>query len=229
MQGIEYGSPRKEQNLKAYRTISLLFLALSIFIQILQGYFQRQLPRTGAQIGNLLPALLTSKDIPSLREFRLSVVNGNPAELTGVWVEDLLAYRVVRETGWSVPAEENSASIYPWAEQRGVTVLLIHDNLGGSALYELEAGLHIAAIYGDGQTVWYTSRGLSAYEAQTYSAEGFAGPFRAWDCATCSFELSVEDIQQTHFSGSPHLAFQTCLSDSERQGLVVVEADLLAD
>ncbi len=196
-------------------------LLLSLSISALQG----QLPFTGINSGGRLPELLVSSETPSLPAFRSSVMNGMPGELTGVWVEGLLAYEVVLGDGVNVPQELNTASIYNWADQRGVTALMIHNNLGGTALYELEAGRQIAAVYGDGRVEWYISRGITAYEAQTYTADGFQGPFRSWDCEGCSFAFSVEDIQQIHYSGSPHIAFQTCLEGTGRMGFIVVEAD----
>jgi hypothetical protein len=215
-----------EKDLAWKRILALLVLLAALPLIVFSLLAQHELlPFTGSPNGGRLPDLLPSDETPSLAVFRSSVMNGTKGELTGVWVEGLLAYEVIRGDGLSVPQDLNTASIYGWAAKRGVTAVMIHNDMGGTALYELKAGTQIAAVYGDGQVVWYVSRGITAYEAQSYSADGFQGPFRSWDCIRCSFDYSVEDIQQAHYTGTPHLAFQTCLEGSGRMGFIVVEAD----
>lgn len=203
----------------------LVGLAALLLLSFSTSAIHTQLPFTGISGHGQLAELIVPNEVPSLPVFRRSVINGKPDDLTGVWVDGLLAYEVVRGDGINVPQMPDTASIYKWADQRGVTALMIHNNLGGSALYELEEGRQIAAIYGDGRIGWYVSRGFTAYEAQAYTVNGFSGPFRPWDCESCSFETSVEEIQAAHYTGSPHLAFQTCLEGSGRMGLIVIEAD----
>ena len=207
--------------------VSTIILALlaALLISSSQVAFGSPIPFTGSS--GRLPELLGTRDVPSLTSFRRTVMNGVPGELTGVWVDGLLAYEVVAGDGATVPQVPNTASLYDWAGEHGVTALMIHNNLGGTALYDLEAGMRIAAVYGDGQIAWYVSRGITAYEARSYSVQGFQGPFRAWDCERCGFDYSVEDIQATHYNGSPHLAFQTCLESSGRMGFIIAEADPL--
>lgn len=164
--------------------------------------------------------------IPPLEEFRRSVMGGNPKQLTGIWVEDILAYRVQPGLTRDAPNAKDTLSIYKWAWEHGVIGLLIHNYRGGTKLYQLNPGVRIAAIYGNGGVDWYLSRGGTWYEARNKSSTGFAGPFRIWACDDCEYDISVEELHNRHYAGIPHLAFQTCVIAEGREGLMIVEAYL---
>ncbi len=164
--------------------------------------------------------------IPSLEEFRRGVMNGNANQLTGIWVEDILAFRVQAGLTTYAPTSDDALSIYRWAWEHGVVGLLIHDYRGGTKLYQLYPGTMIAAIYGNGGVDWYVSRGGTWYEAKTVSSRGFAGPFRTWSCTECDFDLTVQNLRQRHYAGNHHLAFQTCVTAGGRMGFVIIEAYL---
>jgi hypothetical protein len=164
--------------------------------------------------------------VPSLADFRQSVMTGDADQLTGIWVEDILAFRVSAGLTTYAPNSRDTVSVYRWAWDHGVVGLLIHDYLGGVKLYQLNPGVRIAAIYGNGGTDWYLSRGGTWYEAQTYPSGGFAGPFRIWSCSNCGYDISVQEIRNRHYSGSHRLAFQTCAVVGGRVGLVIIEAYL---
>ncbi len=166
-------------------------------------------------------------DVPSLDAFRRSVTNGNGAQLTGIWVDGILAYKVLPGSKNKASSRQNTAVIYQWAEGHGVTALLVHNYLGGTRLYNLDPGVRIAAIYGNGAVDWYLSRGGTWYESRDYSDGGFKGPFRLWSCSGCKFDISVDDIRWRHYSGAHHLAFQTCAYSEGRTGIIIVEAYFL--
>jgi hypothetical protein len=160
----------------------------------------------------------------SLEEFRRTVTNGHANQLTGIWVDGVLAFKVSPGTHSYAPSTRNTASIYNWADNHGVTALLIHNYLGGTLLYQLNSGMYIAAIYGNGGVDWYVARNDTWYETRNYSPSGFKGPFRFWSCGDCDFDISVEDIRWRHYAGTPHLAFQTCVETADRVGLLIIDA-----
>ena len=163
---------------------------------------------------------------PSLEKFRRSVMNGHTDQLTGIWVEDVLAFRVQQGLTSYAPAAKDTLSFYNWAWMNGVVGLLIHNYLGGTQLYKLNPGVRIAAIYGNGGVDWYLSRGGTWYESRTSPSGGFAGPFRIWSCEDCAFDVSSRDLHNRHYAGNHHLAFQTCVYAEGRVGLVIIEAYL---
>jgi hypothetical protein len=165
-----------------------------------------------------------SNDVPALNEFRRSVTNGKSDQLTGIWVEGILAFRVLSGTSNVAPSVRDTASIYDWADRHGVTGLLIHNYLGGTQIYQLNPGVKIAGIYGNGSIDWYVSRGGKWYETMTKSSTGIAGPFRNWACTDCKFNLRVRDIHRRHYTGSHHLAFQTSVEVGGRFGVMIVDA-----
>lgn len=168
-------------------------------------------------------------DVPHLEEFRLTGTNGNSHQITGIWVEGILAYTVLPRSGITTPSRKNTASIYTWAEQHGVTAFLIHNYLGRTRLYNLNAGVQIAFIYGNSRVDWYLSCGGTWYEAANYSSDGFKGPFRIWSYVDCDFDLSVDDIRWKHYAGASHPAFQTCVEAAGRVGVIIVDAYFLGD
>jgi hypothetical protein len=170
------------------------------------------------------PSALLYEDVPTLETFRLSVSSGESDQITGIWVDGLMAFEIVQGNGNFVPSKPNTAATYEWATAHGVTALLIHNHLGGTRIYDLETGVMIAIIYGDGSLTWYVAEEGTRYEAQNYSLEGFAGPFRSWTCTDCEFDLSVSDLRRRHYAGPHHLALQTCIQADGRVGLLIIEA-----
>ena len=160
---------------------------------------------------------------PSLEEFRRSVMNGRPDQLSGIWVEDVLAFRVQQGLTSQAPAVKDTLSIYNWAWKNGVVGLLIHNYRGGTQLYQLNPGVQIAANYGNGGVDWYLSRGDTWFESRRSSS---AGPFRIWSCEDCAFDVSSRDLRKRHYAGNHRLAFQTCVTAEGRTGLVIIEAYL---
>jgi hypothetical protein len=187
-----------------------------------RGWGQDPVPATG----EVPDAERESGELPSLEAFRRSVSGGDPGRLAGIWVEGVLAFRVQQGLTRYAPTTKDTLSIYDWAWEHGVIGLLIHNYRGGTQLYQLNPGLHIAAIYGNGGVDWYVSRGGAWYESRTPSSGGFAGPFRAWSCSDCDYEISVRELHDRHYAGLPHLAFQTCVYAEGRSGLVIIEAYL---
>ena len=176
--------------------------------------------------GSLLEPPWASNSQPSLEAFRRSVMNGRADQLTGIWVEDVLAFRVQSGLTSHAPAVKDTFSIYNWAWQHGVVGLLIHNYRGGTQLYKLNPGVRIAAIYGNGGADWYVSRGGTWYESNSGSSGGFSGPFRIWSCEDCDFDASVRELHERHYAGNHRLAFQTCVYAEGRVGLVIIEAYL---
>jgi hypothetical protein len=173
------------------------------------------------------PSAPLYKDVPDLETFKLNVWSGNPDQVTGIWVEGVLAFTVEEGHGNYVPSRPFTASTYEWGIDHGVTALLIHNHLGGTRLYDLETGTRIAVVSGTGEINWYRASGGTWYEADQFSMEGFAGPFRTWTCTNCAFSLSVNDLRWRHYAGPHHLAIQTCVQIDDRVGLVIYEAHYL--
>jgi hypothetical protein len=187
-----------------------------------RGWEQDPVPATG----EAQDAEQEFRELTSLEAFRRSVMNGRSDQLTGIWVEDVLAFRVQPGPTSHAPVVKDTFSIYKWAWKHGVVGLLIHDYRGGTQLYQLNPGVRIAAIYGNGGVDWYVSRGGAWYESRSGSFSGFAGPFRIWSCADCDFDVSVRELQYRHYAGNHRLAFQTCVTAEGRTGLVIIEAYL---
>lgn len=151
-------------------------------------------------------------------------MNGNANQLTGIWVEGVLVFKVLPGTHSYASSTRDTASVYSWADDHGVTALLIHNYLGGTLLYQLNSGMYIAAIYGNGGVDWYVARNDTWYETRNYSPSGFKGPFRIWSCGDCDFDISVQDIRRRHFAGTPHLGFQTCVESARQVSLFIIDA-----
>jgi hypothetical protein len=61
-----------------------------------------------------------------------------------------MAFRVRLGANSTAASTREPVSFYRWADDNGVTGLRIHNYLGGTKLYQINPGVHIAAIYGNG-------------------------------------------------------------------------------
>lgn len=152
-------------------------------------------------------------DIPSLANFIKEVSGGAGNQLKGVWAEGLFAIRVGGISN-SAPDNRNTASIYQKAKNNGGNVLLIHNSLGGSRLYQMD-GRPVYIVYPNSSPqivhltggYWYEQSGKNYYP---------------WGCLDCT-PKSSQDIFNTHYTGRAGLVIQTTIRTEESKGILILE------
>jgi hypothetical protein len=147
--------------------------------------------------------------LPSLEVFIDEVADGQPQDLRGIYVEGLLALRIVQQpdgdVGYISP-EDSTATQFQLASSNGVVGLLAHNFLSGRRFHDLASGQLITLVYGDGTLRRYRVDGIHNYERM--SQGDLRSDFR--DLVTGATQ-DVNQVFNQFYSGSPHLTLQTCI------------------
>ena len=94
-------------------------------------------------------------EVPALEEFIETVTDGDADSLTGIYVMDVMASRIVPQPEGEklfVSSMENTLTEFGLAERFGATGLLAHNTQAGRYFAKLEVGQVFTLIYGDGRT-----------------------------------------------------------------------------
>ncbi len=148
---------------------------------------------------------------PFLDTFIANLVNGNQWQVVGVYVEDVLALRVVQQPS-SDPAYvstlQNTATYFAMVNQvTGNTGLLAHNYLAGVYFFNLSPGQEVVMIYGDGNTDSYIVSGFQEYQALSPNS-----PTSNFVNLETGETLSSTDLFYRVFGGGTKTTFQTCIA-----------------
>lgn len=166
-------------------------------------------------------------DVPTREEFIATVAGSSGKNIVGVWAEGLFAFRVVGGSGIYVPDQINTASRYSEPRKYGADVLLIHNYLGGTRLYQMDHR-PIYVIYSDGSFQKAQQVGSYWYETNKWSSSGLNGKFRPWDCVECGWPLSSTDVFNIHYTGRTGLVIQTSINTLSSNGIVITEFNFVS-
>ena len=148
---------------------------------------------------------------PFLDTFTANLINGNAWQVVGVYVEDVLALRVVQQPASDaayVSTLQNVATYFTMVNQvTGNTGLLAHNYLAGVYFFDLQPGQVVVLIYGDGATEEYVVSNSVQYQA--LSPESPTSNFVDLDTGET---LSSTDLFYRVFGGSTRTTFQTCVA-----------------
>ncbi len=102
----------------------------------------------------------------TLETFSSALMNDDPSALVGVYVEDLMALRVVRQPSASyVSPIAGTATLFDLAAKFESIGLLAHNYLAGSYFAELKIGDEIILVFGDGSSQKYKVKEIKQYQA----------------------------------------------------------------
>jgi hypothetical protein len=154
-----------------------------------------------------LPTVTSNREFDA---FVLTVMNGNPNEIVGVYVENVLALRVVQQPSndpaW-VSTNDGEATEFLLAfVYAGNIGLLAHNYLAGRYFFNLEDGDIVQLIYGDGSVFDYEISQILEYQA--LQPESVDSDFV--DLLTGE-TLTATNLFYTVYGGDHHLTFQTCI------------------
>ena len=148
---------------------------------------------------------------PQFDRFVDQVKNGNPKQIVGVFIENVLALRVIQQP----PNNSNYVS-----NVKGVTTqfllayqisgnigLLAHNYLSGNLFFKITPGDIAQIIYGDGNVEEYEVTEYHEYQALIPDSPN--SDFVDLDTGE---KLSAGDLFNQVYSGSQRLIFQTCIA-----------------
>jgi hypothetical protein len=117
---------------------------------------------------NAAPSVSIQPVFPGLGEFATTVLNGNPEDVVGIFVEDLFALQVIQQPKDQpafVSSDDNLITQFSMPKKYGVVGLLAHNYLSGKLFFDLITGDEVIVIYGDGHSDFYRVTGSERYQA----------------------------------------------------------------
>jgi hypothetical protein len=195
------------------RLILLLSFFFSFFTARQFPVERNIMPLTGDQRDTSSQVENYSK-LPSLREFIPTIINGNPRQLVGVFIDDTLALHVVQQPSSNpgfVSSEPDVVTEFSLAAQYGTTGLLAHNTAAGEYFAEITTGRRIVLVYGNGSLKYFRVNQIRQFQALSPNSpySNFA------DLDAPEKTLSVETLFYQIYQGDGNLVFQTCI---ERDG-----------
>lgn len=163
----------------------------------------------------LIPAPVEAKagnssTLPDLASFVQSVTNGEPNQLRGVYVPDLMALSVAQQpTGNAGFVSQDAQAITQFAmvNSFGNIGLLAHNHLAGQYFPSLMPGNTVYLVYGNGTFEAYIVTQILRYQAyEPYS------PYSRFSDLNSGIEYSAEDVFRQAYMGEHHVTFQTCIA-----------------
>jgi hypothetical protein len=159
---------------------------------------------------NIAMAFLPA-DIPTLEEFAAAVQNGQPGQVVGIYVPQVLALKVVQQAANNpVQVTENPGDTtqFSLATQYGSIGLLAHNYLSGALFFNLMPGQEVNVIYGDGSIRRYTIAASRRFQA--LSPTDPASDFVDLD-DNSSTRLSNAALFDQIYASGDQVIFQTCI------------------
>lgn len=145
----------------------------------------------------------------SFESFAASVTNGNANQVTGIYVDGVMAYGIVRQSGGNaayVSEQPGVVTQFGLAAQYGSQAFLAHNYLAGASFAKLEAGDVITLVYGDGRSEQYEVSQLRSFQA--LSPDSTQSSFVDLESGE---KLSASNLFHSVYSNH-NLVLQTCIA-----------------
>ena len=158
-----------------------------------------------------LESTLTPLPPPFFDTFVRSLINGNESQVVGVFVEGILALRVVQQPDSNpayVSSEPETATYFTMVQQyTGNTGLLAHNYLAGLYYFDLLPGQVIVLIYGDGHTEEFVVSDREEYQALSPNS-----PTSNFVDLESGATLNTTDMFYRVYGGADRTTLQTCIA-----------------
>ncbi|MBA4383848.1 MAG: hypothetical protein C0410_03870 [Anaerolinea sp.] len=149
----------------------------------------------------------------TIEVFSATLKKSNSSQLVGVYVNDILALKVVQQAStYSVSTKAGTATQFGLAGKYGSIGLLAHNYLSGSSFINLVTGTEIFLIFGDGSIKKYKVDSIKKYQALR-PADNFSNFI---DLAKPDVTLSSDNVINATY-GAGDLVLQTCI---EKNGIL---------
>ena len=148
---------------------------------------------------------------PFLDQFASSLINGNAKQVVGVFVDGVLALRVVQQPASDpayVSSDKDVATYFSLASKlTGNNGLLAHNNLAGNYFFNLQPGQNVVLIYGDGNMAEYVVSDIDQFQAISPRS-----PTSNFVNLTTGETLTATDLFYLVYGGNSQTTFQTCIA-----------------
>jgi hypothetical protein len=153
----------------------------------------------------------TPKPAPFFDSFVASLVNGNAWQVVGVYVDGLLALKVVQQPESNpayVSTQKDVVTYFTMVrELTGNTGLVAHNYLAGLYYFQLQPGQSVILIYGDGSTEEYIVSEMDEYQALSPQS-----PTSNFVSVATGEALTSSQLFYLVYGGSSRTTMQTCIA-----------------
>lgn len=179
------------------KKLTLKHKFLSFFVALIIGF--GVLPTTPVQ---------AAASANSIETFVASLKKTDSTQLTGVFVNNVMAVKVVQQSSAAyVSSSSGTVTQFGMASQYGSIGLLAHNYLSGASFSKLSSGTEIILVLGDGSTKKYQVTAIKKYQA--LSPTDPYSDFVNLDNPDATL-TSTDVFNETYGSGG--LVLQTCIS-----------------
>lgn len=175
--------------------------------------FQKTLLVFALLICLVIPSLSASAAdggaLPSFSGFVVTVSDGQPKVVRGVYVPGILALKVIQQPVDDpelVLRVDGVATQFGLAARNHVIGLLAHNDLAGASFPRLKIGQEVRIIYGDGRVDYYAVDRLARFQVlqPVRQAEDYLD-------LNSKLNYTAQDIFTMFYDGDAHVTFQTCI------------------
>ncbi len=166
------------------------------------------LPATGNSAQTIAPA--GSASVSPLDKFVAQVNNGRADVVAGVYVDGVLALKVIQQPANDVnyiSPMRGTATHFGFAAQAGTLGLLAHNYSSGDLFSNLVVGQEVDVVYGDGS--------VHRYQVSTVRHFQALSPMDPYtnlaDLDNGNAQLSSTDVFNQVYGGGGMVVFQTCI------------------
>ena len=149
--------------------------------------------------------------LPIFDQFIADVKNGEANQVVGIWVDNVLALRVVYQPSTNpgyVSTEDEVATyfLYPW-QKAGNHGLLAHNYLAGRYFFNLSVGDVISLVWGDGNYEDFEITQIKDFQALQPD-----NPYSNFIDLDNGEQLTVNSVFLEVYMGDYHTTLQTCIA-----------------
>lgn len=159
---------------------------------------------------DLESALAVQESSASLASFIETVASGNANQISGIYVEDVLAYSVTGQNGNDAFVSEmpDAVTKFGLAAQYGSTAFLAHNYLAGASFFDLSESQIITLVYGDGSTADFQIQSIRRFQA--LSPDSTQSNFRDLESDE---QYSASDLFHQMYNSDNSVVLQTCIAN----------------
>jgi hypothetical protein len=161
--------------------------------------------------------------------FIASVANGEASQVTGIYVDGVLANAVVGQPNSNPAYVSEAANVvthFEMAAQYGSQAFLAHNFLAGASFSQISVGQIITLVYGDGSTANFQIQTILRYQALSPTST----LSRFVDLGNGS-ELSASELFYAVYNSENPVVLQTCIENEGNSswGRLFVQATPILD
>lgn len=145
-----------------------------------------------------------------LMQFAAGLKTGSGSQVTGVFVDDVMAYQVVQQPSGSAGYVSTDADVvtqFSTAAKFGTVGILAHNFLAGISFFDLTPDEDVYVVYGDGSTAHYVIKDIRRFQALQPNS-----PYSSFVDLDTNVSYSSTDVFYEVYGNSGNLVLQTCIA-----------------